>query len=127
MRAATTPLAADLRRAGYYPSLVEDVVDVALAGEPVVAHLVHLETTFFGSEVRRHLTALALTATRLVVTHVDDHPAAGEHLSAGLSRRARRFCVRGALGALTHEFAAPERHRTGSTPTVLVLAVGCTA
>jgi len=125
VRAAKTPLTADLRRAGYYPSLVEDVVDVALAGEPVVAHLVHLETTFFGSEVRRHLTALALTATRLVVTHVDDQPADGEHPSAtalATSEAVPLSAVRSV--ALTHEFVAPERHRTGSTPTVLVLAVG---
>src|SRR5690625_7912135 len=64
----------NLERAGYYPALVRDVVDVALAGEEVVAQLVHLETTFYHVEVRRHVTALALTPTRLVIAHVDDHP-----------------------------------------------------
>lgn len=71
---------ADLRRqldrAGYYPELVADVIDVALADEPVEAHLVHVETTFATSEVRRHVTVLVLTASRLVLAHVDDH--AGE-------------------------------------------------
>ena len=44
MRDAST-LPTDLRtaidRAGYYPDLLADVVDVALGGEPVVSHLVH--------------------------------------------------------------------------------------
>lgn len=62
-----------LERAGYFPELVTDVLDVAVAGEPVLAHLVHAETTFDSDAVRRHITALVLTATRLVVAHADDH------------------------------------------------------
>ena len=66
-------LRSDLERAGYFPDLVIDVLDVSVAGEPVVAHLVHAETTFDSDAVRRHITALVLTATRLVVAHADDH------------------------------------------------------
>src|SRR5258705_12337803 len=79
MRDAST-LPTDLRtaieRAGYYPELLADVVDVALGGEPVVAHLVHQETTFDSDAVRRHATVLVLTSGRLIVAHADDH--AGE-------------------------------------------------
>src|SRR5690625_7702095 len=64
----------NLERAGYYPALVRDVVDVALAGEEVVAQLVHLETTFDHVEVRRHVTAWPLTPTRLVIAHGEDPP-----------------------------------------------------
>lgn len=78
---AQTPaslLPADLRRdvvrAGFYPALVEDVVAEAVAGEDVVTHLVHQETTFDHDEILRHVTVLAMTPTRLVVAHVDDHP-----------------------------------------------------
>ena len=53
--------------------------------EEVVAHLVHPETTFDAAEVRRHVTVLVLTPTRLVVAHVDDHPADSEHPSASAS------------------------------------------
>ena len=67
------------------PELVVDVLDVALADEEVVAHLVHPETTFDAAEVRRHVTVLVLTPTRLVVAHVDDHPADSEHPSASAS------------------------------------------
>lgn len=33
------------------------------------------ETTFDGPEVRRHLTVVVLTATHLLITHLDDDPA----------------------------------------------------
>ncbi|MFD1719113.1 DUF5998 family protein [Georgenia deserti] len=67
-------LRADLDRAGYYPDVVAGVIDVALADEPVVSFLVHPETTFDETEVFRHLTALVLTPSRLVIAHVDDAP-----------------------------------------------------
>ena len=85
MPAAAPALHHDLHRAGYYPELVVDVLDVALADEEVVAHLVHPETTFDAAEVRRHVTVLVLTPTRLIVAHVDDHPADSEHPSASAS------------------------------------------
>jgi hypothetical protein len=76
MRDAST-LPSNLRtaidRAGYYPELVADVVDVALGGETVLSHLVHQETTFDADAVRRHATVLVLTPARLIVAHVDDH------------------------------------------------------
>jgi hypothetical protein len=76
MRDAST-LPTDLRtaieRAGYYPQLLADVVDVALGGEAVRSHLVHQETTFDNDAVRRHATVLVLTASRLIVAHADDH------------------------------------------------------
>jgi hypothetical protein len=59
---------------GYYPALVMDAVESVLAGEPVLTFVVHQETTLDASEVRRHVTVLALTAHRLVVGHTDEHP-----------------------------------------------------
>lgn len=77
MTAMAHTLPGDLRRriekAGYYPDLVLDTLGVAVAGEDVAAHLVHAETTFDAESVRRHLTVLAITATRLVLVHADDH------------------------------------------------------
>src|SRR6478672_11999438 len=66
-----------IEQAGYYPSLVGDVVQAALGGDAVVSHLVHQETTFDHDAVRRHITVLALTGSRLVIAHADDH--AGDH------------------------------------------------
>ena len=64
----------EVERGGYYPALVADVLELALAGEEVRDHLVHLETTFDTDEVRRHVTVMVLTDSRLLVAHVDDHP-----------------------------------------------------
>jgi hypothetical protein len=66
-------LRADLERAGFYPQLVADGVASLLGGEAVVDYLVHHETTF-DSELRRHLSVLVLTPTRLIFGHTDDHP-----------------------------------------------------
>ncbi|NLI17479.1 MAG: phosphodiesterase [Actinomycetales bacterium] len=64
----------DLQRGGYYPELVERVLEVAIGGQEIVSYLVHPETTFDASELRRHLTAVVLTPTRLIGAHIDDEP-----------------------------------------------------
>lgn len=63
-----------IHRTGYYPEVVADGVFAAAGGEEVVSYFVHHETTFDHEEVRRHLTALLLTPTRLVIAHTDEHP-----------------------------------------------------
>ena len=68
----------DLRSAieasGYYPDVVADAVFASVAGEPVEAHLVHHEPTIDErDEVRRHVTVLVLTASRLILAHTDEH------------------------------------------------------
>jgi hypothetical protein len=68
---------ADLRTAieksGYYPDVVADAVNAAVAGEDVVSYLVHHEPTIDRDEVRRHITVVVLTPSRLVVAHTDEH------------------------------------------------------
>jgi hypothetical protein len=68
-------LRAAIEHAGYYPALVADTIDAAVAGESVEGFVVHQETTFDSDEVRRHITVLVLTPTRLVLGHADDRPA----------------------------------------------------
>ncbi len=65
-------------RTGYYPEVVGDGVTSAVAGEQVVSFFVHHEPTFDRDEVRRHLTVVVLTPTRLVLAHTDEH--AGDDL-----------------------------------------------
>lgn len=74
--ARTTPngLRVAIERAGYYPALVAEAVDTALGHEPITSYVVHQETTFDREEVRRHVTVLALTKTRMIVSHTDEHP-----------------------------------------------------
>jgi len=78
MRSGAPDLTDDLRVAieesGYYPDVVSSAIDSAVAGEPVVSYLVHHEPTIDErDEVRRHVTVLVLTPTRLVLGHTDEH------------------------------------------------------
>ncbi|MDQ6686700.1 MAG: DUF5998 family protein [Actinomycetota bacterium] len=66
-------LAAAIEQTGYYPRVVADGVQTAVAGEPVVSFLVHHEPTIDGEEVRRHITVVVLTPSRLVLCHTDEH------------------------------------------------------
>jgi hypothetical protein len=74
----TADRSADLRAAidlvGYYPAVVADAVESALAGEVVLSYVIHHEPTFDHDEVRRHVTVLVLTPSRMVVAHTDEHP-----------------------------------------------------
>ena len=121
----TDTLRRNLDLAGYYPELVADVVDVALAGEEVLAHLVHPETTFDRTEVRRHVTVLVLTPTRLLLAHVDDHPADRENPSASASATTESVPLAHLhTVALTHVVPDPVSHRAGDLPSELTLALG---
>lgn len=67
-----------IERTGYYPDVVIAGVEGAIGGEPVMDFHVHHEPTFDRDEVRRHLTVVVLTPTRLVLAHTDEH--AGDDL-----------------------------------------------
>ncbi len=63
-----------IHRVGYYPAVVADAVESALGGEAVSSFVIHHEPTFDRDEVRRHVTVLVLTPSRVVVAHTDEHP-----------------------------------------------------
>jgi len=77
-RDRTFELREAIDRTGYYPEVVGDGVAAALAGEHVVSFYVHHEPTFERDEVRRHLTVVVLTPSRLILAHTDEH--AGDDL-----------------------------------------------
>lgn len=70
----TRELRSAIDHTGYYPDIVSEAVASAVAGEEVVSFYVHHETTFERDEVRRHLTVIVLTPSRLVRAHTDEHP-----------------------------------------------------
>lgn len=70
----SSELRLQIEKSGYYPDVVWDSVRAAVAGEPVVSFLVHHEPTIDErDEVRRHVTVLVLTTTRLILGHTDEH------------------------------------------------------
>ena len=70
----TGDLRVAIDRVGYYPAVVADAVESAIAGETVISYVIHHEPTFDRDEVRRHVTVLVLTPTRVLLTHTDEHP-----------------------------------------------------
>lgn len=62
-------------KSGYYPEVVAAGLNDALAEERVIDFVLHHEPTFDRDEVRRHMTVLVLTDSRLVLVHTDEHPA----------------------------------------------------
>jgi hypothetical protein len=68
-----------IQQAGYYPALVSDTLGTALAGEPVQSYIVHHEPHFDRDEIRRHVSVLVLTPTRLIVGHTDEYPSDESH------------------------------------------------
>lgn len=66
-------LRAAIEKSGYYPDVVADAVRAALAGERVESFLVHHEPTIDRDEVRRHVTVVVLTPSRLILAHTDEH------------------------------------------------------
>ena len=74
MRDNTLELRDDIEKCGYYPDVVADAVMKAVAGERVLSHLVHHEPTIDErDEVRRHMSVLVLTPSRLILAHTDEH------------------------------------------------------
>ena len=69
----TVELRQAIEHTGYYPEVVRDGVQAAVAGEQVVSYYVHHEPTFERDEVRRHLTVVVLTPSRLILAHTDEH------------------------------------------------------
>jgi hypothetical protein len=127
--AAQDGMRAAIERSGYYPGLVYDAVSSALGAEPVVSYVVTHDTLFDpGMEVRRHMTVLALTPTRLVYSHTDESPAepgdAESRPQAETSTEAVRFSQISSV-AVTRVVPDPASYVPGSTmPSEVVLTIG---
>jgi hypothetical protein len=127
-RVMTEDLRAAIEHSGYYPGLVTDAVAFALGPEPVTAFFVHHDAIFDpGMEVRRHMTVLALTPTRLVYSHTDEHPADDEPQArprAETSSEAVKF-PRVSSVSVTRVVPDPAAYRPGVTmPSEVILTIG---
>lgn len=120
---------AAIERSGYYPGLVFDAVSTALASEPVVSYVVQADALFDpGMEVRRHMTVLALTPTRLIYSHTDESPAEADEEDsrplAETSTEAVRFASIASV-AVTRVVPDPASYVSGvTTPSEVVLTIG---
>ena len=118
-------LRSDIQRSGYYPDLVADALQTALADEALTSYVVHHEATFDRDELRRHVTVLALTPTRLIVGHTDEHPPDDINPlpSASASTEAVRL-ERVDSVVVTRVVTNPAQHQPGGSASEVVLTIG---
>jgi hypothetical protein len=118
-------LKSDIQRTGYYPELVSDALETVLAGESLISYMVHHETTFDRDQLRRHMTVLALSPTRLIVEHIDEHPGddANPTSYATASTEAVRL-ERVDSVVLTRVVSDPATHEPGGPAAEVVLTIG---
>ncbi len=122
-RALPDGLVRAITHAGYYPSLVCDVVESAVAGDEVVSHLVHQETTFDEESVRRHVTVLVMTSRRLVIAHADDFAEPGApNTATATTETVPLAALRGVM--VTHVVAHPETFSPGTHSRDITLTIG---
>ncbi|GLU48068.1 hypothetical protein Nans01_24190 [Nocardiopsis ansamitocini] len=115
----------EIERSGYYPGLVADAVATTLGTEAAEAAVVHHEATFDpGMEVRRHITVLVLTRTRLIVCHTDEHPpvAPDDRPHASTTTDAIKIDNIQSV-ALTRVVPDPAAYSPGTPPSEVVLSI----
>jgi hypothetical protein len=104
---------------------VADALNTSLAGEPLKSYLVHHEATFDHDELRRHVTVLALTPTRLIVGHTDEHgidettPVPFATASTEAVRLERVDSV-----VVTRVVSDPAKHEPGGRTAEVVITIG---
>lgn len=114
----------DIERSGYYPDLVDDSLTTALGSEDLVEYVVHHEATFDRDELRRHATVLALTPTRLIMQHTDEHPADDTYkdpYATSVTEAVRLTAIDSVV--VTRVVPSPENFTPGSAAEV-VLTIG---
>ncbi|TXH45020.1 MAG: phosphodiesterase [Actinobacteria bacterium] len=113
-----------VERTGYYPELVLDSLRTALGAQDIASFLVHHEATFDGEELRRHITVLVLTESRLIVAHVDEFPAEeGLPARAASSTEAVRIELISSV-VVSRTIPDPAHYRPDRPPTEVVITVG---
>ncbi|WP_061291576.1 DUF5998 family protein [Herbidospora cretacea] len=125
-RVSAAGLREAIDRSGYYPDLVADAVDSALGKESVSAYVVHHEATFDPAmEVRRHVTVLVLSPTRLLVCHTDEHPPAEGNPASHASTTTEAVRLsRVQSVALTRLVPDPAAYSPGVAPSEVTLTIG---
>jgi hypothetical protein len=118
-------LRSEISASGYYPELVADTMATALAGEEPVSYVIQHEATFDREELRRHISLLLLTPTRLVVLHIDDFPpdeSCPVPYASANSEAVRIADVRSVV--VNRIVGNPALHKPGGTVREVMLTIG---
>ena len=121
-------LVADIKHAGFYPDLVLEVVDEALADMNPDAHFVQHETHFSRDDFHRHITVMVLCGDFIVFAHLDD-----QHLEGDAQGTVAHVSVEAVhlsdLNAVTmsYGFSQPQAYNAGNTaPTEISFQIAWT-
>lgn len=123
--AVLTSMHTAIEKTGYYPTLVSDCLKTAMGSQEPISFAVHHEATFDRDELRRHITVLALTRSRLIVAHVDEHgpdettPVSTASASTESVRLDQIHSV-----VITRVVSNPAEYSPRSAPTEVVLTIG---
>jgi hypothetical protein len=66
-------LSAAIQTIGYYPEVVFEAIDSAIASDAVRGYVMQHEATFDQESLHRHMTVVALTDHRLIICHTDEN------------------------------------------------------
>ncbi|RIQ32125.1 DUF5998 family protein [Jiangella rhizosphaerae] len=114
-----------IQEAGYYPDLVADMLETSLAGEAVESYVVHHEPHFDRDELRRHVSVLVLTPTRLIVGHTDEYPSDDTHDVPYATTSTEAVPLdRVTSVVVSRTVTTPAAYRTGTPALDVVLTVG---
>jgi hypothetical protein len=114
-----------IQEAGYYPDLVADMLETSLAGESVNSYVVHHEPHFDRDELRRHVSVLVLTPTRLIVGHTDEYPSDDNHNVPYATTSTEAVPLdRISSVVVSRTVPAPASYRIGTPALDVVLTVG---
>lgn len=124
---ATEALTDDIHQAGFYPELVLDTVEEALAGLTPTSHLVQVETHFDQNEVHRHITVLVLAESALLVAHLDDQnlDESGQQVLAHVSVETLHVSRISTL-TVSYTYPQPQHYRSGSEVSEVSLLIAWT-
>lgn len=120
-------LAQDIHRAGFYPELVLDTVEDALAGLAPQTHLVQVETHFDQNEVHRHITVLVLAGDYLLVAHLDDQNLddRGQQVVAHVSLETLHVSRIKTL-TVSYSYPQPQHYQPGTPPSEVSMLISWT-
>ena len=114
-----------IQEAGYYPDLVADMLETSLASEAVNSYVVHHEPHFDRDELRRHVSVLVLTPTRLIVGHTDEYPSDDTHDVPYATTSTEAVPLdRVSSVVISRTVTTPAAYRTGNPALDVVLTVG---
>jgi hypothetical protein len=112
-----------IERSGYYPQVVAAALVDLLGAETPTAHLV--TTLDEAMEVRRHVTVLALTPTRLLVCHTDEFGTSGGGPQAQATTTVEAVPLSKLTSiALTTSVSDPTRYTFGAPPREATISIG---